>query len=94
MGERRDHYPAGVIKASHIGPFKAGMAANFQIFSGRSFSELLARRQVDRLVIRNGAPIDTTLPDYRDLDRIIENSVVFRGNPFVSGIDARSIQEE
>jgi len=86
--------PAGVIKASHIGPFKAGMAANFQIFSGRSFSELLARRQGDRLVIRNGAPIDTTLPDYRDLDRIIENPIAFRGNPFVSGIDAPSIQEE
>jgi cytosine/creatinine deaminase len=86
--------PAGVIKASHIGPFKAGMAANFQIFNGRSFSELLARRQGDRLVIRNGAPIDTTLPDYRDLDRIIESPIAFRGNPSVSGIDPPSIQEE
>lgn len=84
--------PAGVIKASHIGPFKAGMAANFQIFNGRSFSELLARRQGDRLVIRNGAPIDTTLPDYRDLDGIIDSPIAFRGNPFVSGTGPSSIQ--
>lgn len=74
--------PAGVMKAAHIGPFKPGMAADFQIFNGRSFSELLARRQGDRLVIRNGVPIDTTLPDYRDLDKVIESPVAFRGNPF------------
>lgn len=74
--------PAGVMGASHIGPFKPGAAASFQIFNGRSFSELLARRQADRLVIRNGAPIDTTLPDYRDLDAVTEKSIAFRGNPF------------
>ncbi len=66
------------------------MAADCQIFNGRSFSELLARRQGDRLVIRNGAPIDTTLPDYRGLDKVVESPVAFRGNPF-SGMDARSI---
>jgi hypothetical protein len=55
---------------------------------------LLARRQGDRLVIRNGAPIDTTLPHYRDLDRIIESPIAFRGNPYVSGIDPTSIQRE
>jgi cytosine deaminase len=86
--------PASVIGASHIGPFKPGMAANFQIFSGRTFSELLSRRQSDRVVIRNGAPINTALPDYRDLDKTIQSSVVFRGNPFVSGIDSRSIKGE
>lgn len=74
--------PAGVMGVSHIEPFKPGAVASFQIFNGRSFSELLARRQADRLVIRNGAPIDTTLPDYRDLDAVIEKSIVFRGNPF------------
>lgn len=85
--------PASVIGASHIAPFKPGVAANFQIFNGRSFSELLARRQADRLVVRNGAPIDTTLPDYRDLDTIIERSIVFRGNPF-AGVDPNSIKGE
>ncbi len=54
--------PAGVIKAFISALWAQGMAANFQIFNGRSFCELAsARRQVDRLVIRNGAPIDTTL---------------------------------
>ena len=86
--------PAHVIKASHIGPFKTGMVANFQIFKGRSFSELLARSQSDRLVIRNGAPIDTTLPDYKELDHILQSPLAFRGNPFASGIGPRLIQEE
>lgn len=85
--------PASVIGASHIAPFKPGSPANFQIFNGRSFSELLARPQADRLVVRNGAPIDTVLPDYRELDSIIKKSIVFCGNPF-EGLDPDSIRGE
>jgi cytosine deaminase len=31
----------------------------------------LSRRQSDRVVLRNGRAIDTTLPDYRDLDDLV-----------------------
>jgi hypothetical protein len=33
---------------------------------------LIARRQPDRMVIRNGKPIDTTLPDIRTLDHLMK----------------------
>jgi cytosine deaminase len=48
-----------------------GRPADLVVFKGRSFSELLARHQGDRVVIRNGTPIDTTLPDYAELDEVI-----------------------
>jgi len=32
---------------------------------------LLSRPQADRIVVRNGKSIDTTLPDYRELDVIL-----------------------
>ena len=62
--------PAAIICAKP-GLFRPGVAADFQVFRGRSFSELLARRQADRLVIRNGRPVDTTLPDFRTLDHLM-----------------------
>jgi len=46
----------------------AGAAADFILFKGIYFSEILSRSQSDRLVIRNGRAIDTTLPDYRELN--------------------------
>jgi cytosine deaminase len=46
-----------------------GVAADFIVFAGRGFSELLSRCQHDRWVIRRGRAIATTLPDYSDLDR-------------------------
>jgi cytosine deaminase len=48
-----------------------GRPADLVVFKGRSFSELLARHQGDRVVIRNGTAIDTTLPDYAELDEVI-----------------------
>jgi cytosine deaminase len=39
------------------------------LFGARSPGELLARPQSDRTVLLRGRPIDTTLPDYRELDR-------------------------
>jgi cytosine deaminase len=32
---------------------------------------LLSRQQHDRVVIRGGRAIDTSLPDYRELDEIV-----------------------
>ena len=54
-----------------VGVLKAGCRADFTLFHGKSFSELFARRQSDRVVVRHGQPIDTTLPDYRMLDHLM-----------------------
>jgi cytosine deaminase len=34
-------------------------------------SEMLSRGQADRVVLRGGKPIDTSLPDYRQLDQFV-----------------------
>jgi cytosine deaminase len=49
-----------------------GAPADLLLFSARSWTELLARPQSDRIVLRGGKPIDTTLPDYRELDDLME----------------------
>lgn len=48
-----------------------GQGADCIIFSGRSYSELLARSQHDRWVIRGGKRCDRPLPDYRKLDDLV-----------------------
>jgi cytosine/creatinine deaminase len=45
-----------------------GSSADLVIFKARYFSELLSRPQSDRRILRNGIEIDTTLPDYAELD--------------------------
>jgi cytosine deaminase len=45
-----------------------GSSADLVLFRARTMSELLARPQSDRVVLRAGRPIDTTPPDYRELD--------------------------
>lgn len=61
--------PAGVLDAP--ARLERGAVADLVLFKGRSFSELLARRQSDRLVIRGGRVVDGTLPDYRELDDVV-----------------------
>ena len=46
--------------------------ADLVLFRARNYSELLSRSQHDRTVLRDGAPIDTTTPDYRELDPILD----------------------
>lgn len=48
-----------------------GAAADLVLFRGRSMTELLARPQSDRVVLRGGKPIDTTLPDFRLMDPVV-----------------------
>ena len=60
--------PAGMMGLEGVGEIGEGMAADFVVFKARSFNELMARRQSDRAVIRAGKQIDTTLPDYAELD--------------------------
>jgi cytosine deaminase len=47
-------------------------SADLVLFRARNYSELLSRSQHDRTVLRDGAPIDTTTPDYRELDPLLD----------------------
>jgi cytosine deaminase len=49
-----------------------GAPADLVICNAREWTELFARPQSDRIVIRGGVQIDTTLPDYRELDGIMQ----------------------
>lgn len=51
---------------------KPGAPADFIVFKARDWSELLARPQTDRMVIRSGRIIDSTLPDYDELDHLMK----------------------
>jgi cytosine deaminase len=53
------------------GTIAANQPADLILFRGRTFSELLSRPQMDRVVLRKGKAIDTTLPDYRELDAVV-----------------------
>lgn len=61
---------ADLIKLPNVGKIGVGLPADLIVFKGRNFSELLSRPQHDRIVIRDGKRIDTTLPDYAELDAL------------------------
>lgn len=50
------------------GTLRPGGPADFVIFRGRCYSELMSRPQGDRVVIRAGRPIDARPPAYEALD--------------------------
>lgn len=54
-----------------VGQIGEGGCADFVVFKARSFNELMSRGQSDRVVIRQGKQIDTTLPDYAELDDLM-----------------------
>jgi cytosine/creatinine deaminase len=67
----------GSAPAAHAGfaykaVIEAGTPADLVLFRARDWTELNARPQMDRIVLRSGAAIDTTLPDYRELDDLME----------------------
>ncbi|NRA99910.1 MAG: cytosine deaminase [Rhodobacteraceae bacterium] len=49
-----------------------GAPADLVICNARTWTELFARPQADRIVLRNGAAIDRTLPEYSVLDDLME----------------------
>ncbi|AJE47767.1 cytosine deaminase [Celeribacter indicus] len=49
----------------------AGAPADLVIAGARDWTELFARPQSDRIVLRDGDPIDRTLPAYSDLDELL-----------------------
>lgn len=53
------------------GTLQAGGKADFIIFRGRSWTELLSRPESGRIVLRGGRRIDAELPDYSELDDLM-----------------------
>jgi cytosine/creatinine deaminase len=63
--------PADLMGLPNLGKIAVGLPADLILFKARNFSELLSRSQRDRTVLRQGKEIDTTLPDYRELDDLL-----------------------
>ncbi|SKA36664.1 cytosine deaminase [Enhydrobacter aerosaccus] len=63
--------PAAIMQLPQFGHVERGRPAHLVVLRARDFGEMLARFQADRVVIRHGKAIDTTLPDYRELDDLV-----------------------
>jgi cytosine deaminase len=63
--------PADLMELPTHGRIGVGLSADLVIFKARTFSELLSRPQGDRIMLRQGKAIDTTLPDYEELDDLM-----------------------
>ncbi|KRB33271.1 cytosine deaminase [Mesorhizobium sp. Root695] len=63
--------PAKVMRLDGFGTLAAGGDADFIVFKGRSWTELLSRPESDRIVVRGGRAIDRQLPDYAELDELM-----------------------
>jgi cytosine deaminase len=50
---------------------RQGAVADLVVFKARSFTELFARPQSERSVIRKGSAIKAELPDHRELDAML-----------------------
>lgn len=64
--------PAVIGGFDYEAEIAVGTAADLVLLKARSWTELLARPQSDRIVLRGGRPIDTSLPDFRELDNLME----------------------
>jgi cytosine deaminase len=56
------------------GGIAEGMSADLVLFRARTFNELLARPATQRTILRAGRPISRELPDYRELDPLMERA--------------------
>jgi cytosine deaminase len=63
--------PAAIMQLPQFGRIGRGRGADLIVTRARDWHELLSRFQADRVVIRRGKAIDTTLPDYRQLDDLV-----------------------
>jgi len=63
--------PASVMRLQHAGSLLVGEGADYVLFEGRSWSELLSRPESDRIVVRSGKPLETALPSYSELDSFL-----------------------
>lgn len=63
--------PAAHAGFAHKATIGQGVPADLVLFRARTWAELMSRPQTDRTVLRAGLAIDTTLPDYRELDDLM-----------------------
>lgn len=63
--------PATLMDLAQPSQIGLGQPADLVCFKARTFNELLSRPQCDRIVLRRGQAIDTTLPDYAELDDLM-----------------------
>jgi cytosine deaminase len=60
--------PARLMGLAGGGLVSAGLPADLVLFEGRDWSEVLARPEAGRVVLRGGRPIDAAPPAYAELD--------------------------
>jgi cytosine deaminase len=63
--------PAASCGFAGRGRIAVGAAADLVLFRARSMTELLARPQSDRVILRGGRLLDAALPDFRELDAVV-----------------------
>lgn len=63
--------PAEVMRLEGVGTLAVGGSADFIVFKGRNWTELLSRPESDRIVVRDGRAIERKLPDYAELDELM-----------------------
>ena len=63
--------PASLMGLTDVGRIGVGLSADLVCFRARYYSELLSRPQSDRVVLRQGIPVNTELPDYETLDDLM-----------------------
>jgi cytosine deaminase len=63
--------PSRIADFTYAATIAEGAPADLVVVRARHWTELMARPQSDRTVLRAGVPIDTTLPDYRELDDLM-----------------------
>ncbi|MBV9136878.1 MAG: cytosine deaminase, partial [Hyphomicrobiales bacterium] len=63
--------PAAIMGKGGDAPLRQDASAELVVFKARSFTELFARPQSDRTVIRAGKAIGAELPDHRELDALL-----------------------
>ncbi len=63
--------PGEIMRLDGAGTLRPGGPADFIVFKGRSWTELLSRPEAGRVVVRDGKPADAALPDYAELDDLM-----------------------
>jgi cytosine deaminase len=63
--------PAASCGFSERGRIAVGAPADLVLFRARSMTELLARPQSDRAILRAARLLDAGLPDFRDMDAVV-----------------------
>ena len=63
--------PAAIMGLPEAGRLRPGAPADLVLFEGRAWTEVLARPESRRIVLRAGRPIDTALPAYAELDHLV-----------------------